>query len=86
MNKALENEVEHAKHPVTVSPPGAFSMGLFTKWLLTVEMGGLNKKCFLSQADLAMTTVLNLPKVNASVSFLILFHSLEVLTGHLVTC
>lgn len=39
MNKSLENEMKHTNDLVIVSPPGTFSMGLFTKWILTVGIG-----------------------------------------------
>lgn len=86
MNKASENELEHVNDPMTVGHPGAFSMELFTKSVLTVGMGVWTRSNLLSQAHLALATVLTLPKVNANVSLPISFYSLGVLTGHLVTC
>lgn len=88
MNEALKNEMEHMNYPVTVSHPGAFSMGLFTEKILTVGTGviyQLNKRYFLSQADLPTAIVLNLPKIKANVSLPILIYFLGVLTGHSVT-
>lgn len=35
-NEAVTDKMEHMNYPVTISHPRAFSMGLFTKWILTV--------------------------------------------------
>lgn len=89
MNEALKREMEHMNYPVTASHPGTFSMGLFTKKILIMEMGviyQLYKRCFPSQVDLATVIILKLTKAEASVSLPILFYFLGVITGHLMTC
>ena len=74
------------KGPCACQPSRCFLNGTIYKVDIDSGNAGLNKKYFLSQADLAMATVLSLPKVNANASLPILFYSLGLLAGHLVTC